>query len=287
MYFGLFSKDLAKTIGMSLEPTSLIDVILSYLTDRYRHYHTLPDDRVEATSFVLGILAEQAIKFQKKHGYVPCLFIDGIDLLAKHNRPAFISLVENAKVFANRGDLRIVFVSSEGEIVPLMKTTSSSSRSMTVVEVLDVSDDDAKDYLISKGMPKNLASRVVELTGGRLIHLIQAFVIFRNSALSEDDQMKKIEAFLYEKNISGPLIHLELNSTIGKKIVKYILSNGDTDPHVLMKVLKGTCNDEAVLKTIKSLVQANLFRYTATGRITWHSRLVRNAVLTEMKSQMN
>ena len=34
--FSFFSKDLAKTIGMSLEPTSLIDVILSYLIQLQR-----------------------------------------------------------------------------------------------------------------------------------------------------------------------------------------------------------------------------------------------------------
>ena len=121
-------------------------------------------------------------------------------------------------------------------------------------------------------MPETLAIRVVELTGGRLIHLIQAVKThFVNSTLSEDLQMEEIKKFLYAKNIDGPLSSLKSNSVIGEKIVRYILSNGATSPLELRDAFE---DDEAILKAIECLVEANLFRYTADGLLSWHSRIV-------------
>ena len=57
-----------------------------------------------------------------------------MDLLAKHNREAFIKLVELAKLLANDGNLRIVFGCSEGHVMPLVHSTSSKTR----VKVMEV-----------------------------------------------------------------------------------------------------------------------------------------------------
>ena len=70
-----------------------------------------------------------------------------------------------------------------------MDTTLSNSRAVCIMEVLDVTDDDAKAYLIKCGMPETLAIQVVELTGGRLIHLTQAV----------KTQYHKQEHYLYMK----------------------------------------------------------------------------------------
>ena len=52
------------------------------------------------------------------------------------------------------------------------------------MEVLNVTDDDAKAHLIKCGMPETLAIWVVELTGGRLIHLMQAVKLILLTPLS-------------------------------------------------------------------------------------------------------
>lgn len=61
-------------------------------------------------------MKEAAIQYRKGCGKVLVLFLDGVDLLAKHNKEMCCHLITHAKVMANEGTLRIVMVSSEGTI---------------------------------------------------------------------------------------------------------------------------------------------------------------------------
>ncbi len=135
-------------------------------------YYHLPNDSSDGIQFVLDTLAERAEKFQKKSGgYVPVLFIDGVDMLAKWHKHAFIQLVDAAKRLANSGKLRIVLVSSEGNVMPLMNKTLSINRaSGQVVEVQDLDDKVAFKYLVDRGMSESLSKRVVEHIGGRFVY---------------------------------------------------------------------------------------------------------------------
>ena len=54
---------------------------------------------------VLNTLEEACIKYVEDHGVVPVLFIDGTDLIAKHNKRLFSSLITHAKVMANMNTL--------------------------------------------------------------------------------------------------------------------------------------------------------------------------------------
>ena len=68
-------------IPVSTIPTcSLVSLALSCICETY---YKLPDNGPNATSFVLEALAERSEVYSKKYGHVPCIFIDGMDLLAK------------------------------------------------------------------------------------------------------------------------------------------------------------------------------------------------------------
>ena len=85
-----------------------------------------------------------------------------------------------------------MFVSSEGHAMPLVRSTSSSTRAYAIKEILDVSDAQAQEYLIKLEMPESLAKQVVRMTGGRMILLRQARETFReNKGLSEKEQFDK------------------------------------------------------------------------------------------------
>ena len=64
-------------------------------------------------------------------------------------------------------------MSSEGIVIPLLLKTSSSTGEAPVVEVLDIPEEDAVNFLKMK-MPEDLAKFVFTVTGGRLAHMIQA-----------------------------------------------------------------------------------------------------------------
>ena len=98
-------EDLAETIGMPLGPTGVVDLVLAYASERYFHFYQLPHDNIKAIKFVLSTLQKRAFKYKESHGHVPCLFIDGIDLLAKHDNCAFVTLMELAKGVCQYGQL--------------------------------------------------------------------------------------------------------------------------------------------------------------------------------------
>lgn len=125
---------------IKIKLTNVFDLALSYLSDKYVHYLRLPKLPLDSAAMVMQTLGEAANSYVKKHGVVPVLFIDGADLLAKHNVVLFSRLITQAKIMANSSTLSIVFVSSEGSIMPLLKNSSGMNRSTKIFEVDDISE---------------------------------------------------------------------------------------------------------------------------------------------------
>ena len=105
------------------------------------------------------------------HGEAPVLFIDGADLLAKHDKELFVHLVAHAKCAANANILTIMFVSSKGSILPITSMLSRISRYSKLFEIMDISDKTAIEYLINHGLSKKLSIKLVSYVG-RFMYLI-------------------------------------------------------------------------------------------------------------------
>ena len=136
---------------------------------------------------MLDVVAEQAVKFKKIHGYARFV-IDGIDLLAKKAPNIFTDLVDRAKYLSNSGRLRLIFVSSESKVMPLILSTTSHTRAAPVVEVVDISDGEAEKYL-GRVMSKDLANQVVALVGGRFVHMMSALEIYKEAGKDKENKM--------------------------------------------------------------------------------------------------
>ena len=80
-----FPVELAKAINMRLKKdANIFHVILDKVgIGESLTFYTLPDTFDEAMSYVLTVLSERALIFTKKHQHMPCVFIDGADLLVK------------------------------------------------------------------------------------------------------------------------------------------------------------------------------------------------------------
>ena len=90
-------------------------------------------------AYVLDV-AEQAVKFKKIHGYARFV-IDGMDLLLAKKVPnIFTDLVDRAKYLSHSGSLRLISVS---KVMPLILSTTLHTRAAPVVEVVDISDEEA------------------------------------------------------------------------------------------------------------------------------------------------
>ena len=130
--------ELAKVIGLptNAQPPTFLESLLTQVSSRYQFFEALPRNRSEALQRVLDIIVQERIAlYQKKSGRTTHLFIDGADLIAKYQPALFVTLLDQAKVFANEKDFCIVLISSEGNEMPLVESTSSSSRKARIIEV--------------------------------------------------------------------------------------------------------------------------------------------------------
>lgn len=162
-----FSQDLAQAVGYRT-PIVLFDRIRRYVTGETKEQRYEP----RATWSPLSrLLKEAAILHKEKHGKAPTLVLDAMDLVAKED-PKFFSQVQDfAKACADRGIMRVVFIFSDGDGLPLLLSSSAESRcdKDQVYEVGDISDADAIKLVVSRyGKDELHAKELVEtITGGR------------------------------------------------------------------------------------------------------------------------
>jgi ABC-type dipeptide/oligopeptide/nickel transport system ATPase component len=170
VYFESFSSDLARAVGYAL-PFDPLASVFSRLGGQAPSAH-------EAWPALLHALREAATRYHLKHSRPAVLVIDAADFVAKKDPNFFLDLQNFAKVCADMGMLRVVFVSSEGIVLPLLRASSSWSRALLPYEVQDIDDAQAADYLINRGMARPVAEEAVRtITGGRfalLLHVASA-----------------------------------------------------------------------------------------------------------------
>ena len=189
----LFIKELAKEIGMKTEPSNFIDILLSYYSETYTLYYSLPSNKPAALDKVMDAFTEVCKKFYTEYHHYPTLFIDGVDLLAKAEEETFSHLLMQAKRLANDGIATVVLVSSEGTVVPVIQEFSGSSRSTRLFEIGDVPDDLAEEHLVKMGLPNNRAKKLVGYLGGRCVYMYNACFNYSRyhemKMYADDDEM--------------------------------------------------------------------------------------------------
>ena len=109
-------------------------------------------------------LLEVGKAYLAKYKRPPVLVIDAADKIYKEDPKLLFHIQALAKDGADSGCLRVVFVISE---TSAFESHSHASRSRTFV-VGEIEDDEAVDYLVSKGINKeNATDAVARITGGR------------------------------------------------------------------------------------------------------------------------
>jgi energy-coupling factor transporter ATP-binding protein EcfA2 len=157
--------------------------------------------------FARSLLAA-AETYKKTHKRPMVLVIDSADILAKED-PKFLYFLQNfAKDCADRGTLRIVFVSSDGSALPLLISQSSWSRAEAPFEIGEISDEDAVKFLCDRNVPEIIAREAVRcLTGGLFASL--------NTFVSNNEKGRKLEDIINEKNrkVDNSLLKLKFPPT--------------------------------------------------------------------------
>ena len=116
----------------------------------------------------------------KKSNQSCVLVLDGVDLIAKVDPPAFVSLVQKAKLLTGNSKLKMVFVASEGHVIPLIRQ-GGITRAESLFEVTDRTEAEGKKYLLDKCVPQTVVDEIWPIIGSRIIFLEDVSLIFKLS----------------------------------------------------------------------------------------------------------
>jgi hypothetical protein len=213
-------------------------------------------------SLVSDSIKVAAMMFRKKYGRPAILIIDSAERIAKKNPEFLAELQDFAKDRTDEGNLRVVFVSSDGSVLQQLKSRSAWSRAFKPpYEVGDIFDKDAVDFLKGKGVEENQAiEAVMNITGGRfelLNDYVAAYKVMGNKSTYE--QLFK------ETILSLRLAGLEKNHEFFKILVTN--QSIDDDPaRILWK--------DKFDSTMKILLEKNIIAAHPNLTYTFHSRYV-------------
>lgn len=279
-----FVRKLSNALNMKVAPRNFLDVLLGYVSERYTQYHVLPESQPEGINTIAELLIKVAKRYKQYYGKIPILVIDGVDLLAKNEPEACASLVIQSKILANEGLLKVVLVSSEGTIMPILDRLSAMNRGL-IYEVGDVSYEKAHNYLTLNGIPKDVATELVKSIGGRLVHLESSIVLMRMSAgWRDEDVPKKVKSELFDRSLNAQKSAIRATQPESGVILAAVSQYG----YVSYEMLSAEGDDEQREKiedVISKLICCNVLRYNKKGFFTWHGQVEKDEFETVTKSE--
>ena len=275
-----FVQSLAEEVGMKIRPTSIFDLLLACISDNYACYHQLPRSVYGSLSLIMKTLGTAAQRYKQKHGRIPVLFIDGVDLLAEE-KDLLISIIRHAKFLANHNKIIIVFVTSKEPSLEKGSVSTLFGEALNIVEVLDISDGEAMNFLAQKKITGTVASRIVELVGGRFADLMYSSdLVHCYEGLPEDDLLKKIEQHMFGLLLNHQKEVIAMAEPYSAKLLKMMSNEGC----VSLSYFLGTVTAEdrlLAIESINKMVAAKVFRYNSKGMLTWDGKMPKTAFLTK------
>jgi hypothetical protein len=135
-------------------------------------------------------LIAAADKFFTKHQRPMVMVIDAFDRVCKESPGFALKLQEFAKDGADSGHLRVVFVFSKDEALPLLASQSAWERALKPpFEVSAIPDDEALKFLLAQNIEESRAEDAVRtITGGRfslLLNFIDASATLTNDTIRQ------------------------------------------------------------------------------------------------------
>ena len=158
-------------------------------------------------------------------------------ILERGTKLLFKDMQDFAKKCADNKSMTVVFVSSEGVVLPLLTESSAFSRAHAPFEVGDIPDADAVDYLTKRGVPRERAQVAVRsITGGRL-WLLNFYVgahrtksddailreFYNDTGKAADLQLLPTDHMLFRQLLSGPVAQRTASALAGKPALDALL----------------------------------------------------------------
>lgn len=211
---------------------------------------------------VLNAIEEASFMYLQLTGHPVVLVIDGANGLQSHQPGALEKIQDKAKLWADTNTVKVIFINNDEDTEQLLhKNSSSWSRAGTPITVDDLTREDAIEFLMTspfletsvnennrRVMSSEDATRVVNLVGGRIVHLVtfkRDFVLGK-SIKETEVELKDREREKFVQVSRNPSTWLVV-STVRKSPSKRMK---------LSKAIKATSQHD-----VEALIRQNIIRY--------------------------
>ena len=141
------------------------------------------DDPLDRLKFAFQILRQVATEIIQEERYIPAVVFDNLSQILKQQKfngmQVMAALQDTAKFISDDGLLIVVFASSGSGIPNLLNARSSVSRLFGGVDVGDITDEQALEYLtcLCNDASSDEIAAAVKLVGGHFTDLLSAAAI--------------------------------------------------------------------------------------------------------------
>ena len=162
------------------------------------HSNICSDAPHSRLKYALQILAQVAAEIAKEEGYIPVVVFDKLSQILKQQEFNGIQAVEllqdTAKEMSDIRLLIVVFVASDSSIPDLMTARSSISRLFYTIDIGDLTDEQALDYLtcLCDGASNDEIATAVNLVGGRFVDLLYAAHVIKIRKHGVNESLEKL-----------------------------------------------------------------------------------------------
>jgi len=264
-----FAEAFAKAIGYNFESISFHWAI--------KHLFNVPGypTSMDLLEQVLQKLDNFSEDYTLKYKRPVVVVIDNINWLVSNKDSSVLKNLQDwAKDRADEGTIRVVFVSSEGVAPKFLQERSSWSRAMSPIEITDATEEESCLYLEKSGIPKDVANRFHQVTGGRF-QLLSEVADYWSTTKSYDD-IKSILILNVEKTLidAGVLQKNSPTYNAAVAVIKVLLKKPQR--RISLTEFNELVNDREIAQ---ALISRNIFAYhPSTLTITFQSRLVEKYV---------
>ena len=195
--------DVDGDVSVSLYRSLKVNMYCDGFWPKFLSYLKIPssiclDDPQSRLKYALQILAQAAAEITQEEGYIPVVVFDNLSQILKQQDfngiQAVALLQDTAKEMSDKKLLIVVFAASDSSVPNLMRARSSISRLLTTIDIGDITDEQALDYLtcLCDDASNDEIATVVNLVGGRFVDLLNAANVIEIRKHGVNESLEKL-----------------------------------------------------------------------------------------------
>ncbi|DBA82847.1 TPA: hypothetical protein ACH3X1_007069 [Trebouxia sp. C0004] len=217
-------KDFGKSLGAALdfnfqEHMGMLNQLVGLMGALPVHKEDSPQMTFKRAA---SALQEAAAEHKKRTGRPFVLIIDAVDRLAEHAPDILETLQDYCKDWAEQTIVSVVLVCSEGLAPHIMHSRDAWSHAYQPGEIRNITNEEAKDYLVNRGIEAEDAEELVKVTDG-VFQRLEKCVVMLGRGMSVQQTTDAILQDIETHFVSAGLLDNTPQQKPGLRVVRELI----------------------------------------------------------------